>query len=273
MEKRPIQDSKQGVKAYWNRQSCGTDVAVSEKFSYSYFEEIEEHRYKVEEEIMPFAQFTRWHGKKVLEAGVGAGTDFIQWVRAGALAYGMDLTEEGIAHVQHRLVTYSLQCEDLRVGDVENIPHPDNYFDLVYSWGVIHHSPNTLKALSELIRVTRPEGRIKVMVYNRRSPYVVYKYLRWGLFAGKPFKSIKSIMAEHQESPGTKAYTIKELRKILVDYPVTIISIDAPATYYDLLPDKSVLARWGAYVLTFLLGLKKCGWFLRFEIEKNARRS
>lgn len=273
MQNTTTQGLKQDVKSYWNKQSCGTDVAVSEKFSRSYFEEIEEHRYRVEEEIMPFAQFTRWHGKKVLEAGVGAGTDFLQWVRAGAIAHGIDLTEEGIAHVQHRLEVYGLQCEDLRVGDAENIPHQDNYFDLVYSWGVIHHSPDTLKALGELVRVARPGGRIKVMVYNRRSPYVVYKYLRWGLFAGKPFKSIKSIMAEHQESPGTKAYTIKEMRKILAGYPVKIISIDAPATYYDLLPDKSAPARWGAYILTFLFGLKKCGWFLRFEVEKKGGNS
>lgn len=260
---------KQDVKEYWNQQSCGTDVAISEKFSREYFEEIEAHRYRVEEEIMPFAQFTKWHGKKVLEVGVGAGTDFLQWVRAGAIASGMDLTEEGIAHVQHRLNIYGLQCEELRVGDAENIPYKENGFDLVYSWGVIHHSPDTLKALSELVRVAKPGGAIKFMVYNRRSPYVVYKYIRWGLMAGKPFKSIKSIMAEHQESPGTKAYSINELKSILANYPVKITRIDAPATYYDLLPDKSAPARWLAYTLTFLMGLKRCGWFLRVELEKK----
>lgn len=260
---------KDEVREYWDRQSCGTDVAVSSKYSREYFEEIEQYRYDVEHEIMPFAQFSRWHGKKVLEVGVGAGTDFLQWVRSGAIAYGIDLTTEGIENVRHRLDVYGLQCKDLRIGDAENIPHEDNSFDLVYSWGVIHHSPDTLKALEELVRVAKPGGRIKIMVYNRRSPYVVYKYLRWGLFAGKPFKSIKSIMAEHQESPGTKAYTVKEFRKILSQHPVRIVSIDAPATYYDLLPDKSAPARWLAYVLTFLMGLKRCGWFLRADVEKH----
>ena len=263
------QELKQDVKQYWNKQSCGTDVAISEKFSRAYFEEIEAHRYQVEEEIMPFAQFPRWHGKKVLEVGVGAGTDFLQWVRSGAKASGMDLTEEGIAHVQHRLDTYQLQCEDLRVGDAENIPYDDNAFDLVYSWGVIHHSPNTLNALRELVRVAKPGGRIKFMVYNRRSPYVVYKYIRWGLMTGKPFKSIKSIMAEHQESPGTKAYSIPEMKNILRDYPVKVTQIDAPLTYYDLLPDKSLPARGFAYILGCLFGMKKGGWFLRVELEKQ----
>src|SRR5690606_6636040 len=135
MQDPTIHDLKQGVQSYWNKQSCGTHIAVSAKFSHSYFEEIEEHRYRLEEEIMSFAQFTRWHGRRILEVGVGAGTDFLQWVRANALAHGIDLTEEGIAHVQQRLEVYGLQCEDLRVGDAENIPHPDNYFDLVYSWG------------------------------------------------------------------------------------------------------------------------------------------
>lgn len=260
---------KEGVHDYWNRQSCGTDVAHSEKYSKEYFEEIEEYRYRIEPEIMPFAQFTRWHGKSVLEVGVGAGSDFLQWVRAGARAHGIDLTQEGIDNVRHRLDVYGLECEDLQIGDAENLPHPDNTFDLVYSWGVIHHSPNTEKALAEILRVTKSGGRVKLMVYNRRSPYVLYKYLRWGLGAGKPFKSIDSIMYEHQESPGTKVYTIEEWRRILLKHPVTIASIDAPATYYDLLPDKGFLIRSAAYILSALMGFKTCGWFLRAEIVKQ----
>ena len=258
-------DLKEGVRSYWNRQSCGTDIAQSEKFSREYFEEIEEFRYAQEPEIMPFAQFTRWRGKKVLEVGVGAGTDFLQWVRAGALAHGMDLTQEGIDHVQNRLAVYGLECEDLRVGDAENIPHASNSFDLVYSWGVIHHSPDTVKALHEIARVTKPGGHAKIMVYNRRSPYVVYKYLRWGLLKGRPLMSIRRIMAEHQESPGTKAYSIPEFREMMENAGFSTLKVDAPITVYDLLPESSPPMRWFAYLLCFLFGIRTGGWFLRAE--------
>ena len=76
------------IKEYWNREICGTAVASSEKYSRQYFDEIEDSRYSIEPEVFSFAQFTRFRCQKVLEVGVGAGTDFIQWVRAGAKAYG-----------------------------------------------------------------------------------------------------------------------------------------------------------------------------------------
>ncbi len=260
---------KEDIRTYWNRQSCGTDIAASEKFSRDYFEEIEEFRYAQEPEIFPFAEFTRWRDARMLEVGVGAGTDFLQWVRAGTRANGIDLTQEGVDHVQHRLSVYDLECESLSVGDAENIPHEDNSFDLVYSWGVIHHSPDTVKALHEIARVTKKGGRAKIMVYNRRSPYVVYKYLRWGLMKGKPFMSIDRIMAEHQESPGTKAYSIPQFARMMEEAGFRIHRIDAPVTTYDLLPDKPAPVRWVAYTLSFLMGLKKSGWFLRAEGIKN----
>lgn len=107
-------DLKQGVAAYWNEGSCGTDAADSQKHSIEYFEEIEEHRYAVEPEIFSFAQFPRYHGKKVLEVGVGAGSDFLQWVRSGAKAYGIDLTQKAIDNVKHRLDHYGLKAENFR---------------------------------------------------------------------------------------------------------------------------------------------------------------
>lgn len=94
---------KAQVQSYWNKQACGTGFTRRQKFTKAYFDEIERHRYAVEPEIFAFAQFTRHYGQKILEVGVGAGTDFLQWVRAGAHAYGIDLTTEGVAHVQHRL--------------------------------------------------------------------------------------------------------------------------------------------------------------------------
>ena len=90
---------KAEVKAFWNRASCDTWHAESQKFTREYFEQIEQWRYRDQPFIHSFAQFTRYHGKRVLEVGFGAGTDFIQWLRAGARASGVDLTEEALANL------------------------------------------------------------------------------------------------------------------------------------------------------------------------------
>ena len=259
---------KNEVAAYWNKNACGTVHATSEKFSKEYFDEIEDYRYKVEPEIFSFAQFTRYHGQKVLEVGVGAGTDFLQWVRAGVKAYGVDLTEEAVNHVKKRLDIYHLSAEDIRVADAEKLPYENGYFDLIFSFGVIHHSPDTVKALEEIIRCTRKSGTIKIMVYNRRSLNAFYFYLKYGLLAGKPFRTISDIIYHHMESIGTKCFTINEIKTILANYPIEIKKISAEVTSYDLLLNKPAPVRLLAYILACIAGNKKCGWFLTFELQK-----
>ena len=261
---------KSQVKTYWNKESCGTGVTSSDKFTRKYFDDIEEYRYLVEPEIFSFAQFTRYYGKKILEVGVGAGTDFLQWVRAGTKAYGVDLTEEAVEHVKNRLDIYGLKAEDVKVSDAENLPFPDNTFDLVYSWGVIHHSPDTIRALKEIIRVTRPGGTIKIMIYNRRSLYAYHMYLYWGIFRGRPFRSIADILYHHQESIGTKAYTIKEVKDILAKYPVIVKYVSARLRKIELEWRKNPLIRILFKILALLLGHETTGFFLTFELEKKS---
>ncbi|OQA36389.1 MAG: Demethylrebeccamycin-D-glucose O-methyltransferase [Candidatus Dependentiae bacterium ADurb.Bin331] len=260
---------KAAVQAYWNKESCGTSVTQQSKFSKIYFDEIETYRYEIEPEIFSFAQFTRYYGKRVLEVGIGAGTDFIQWVRSGAQAYGVDLTPESIEHTRQRLMIEQLHAFDLQVADAEQLPYPDNSFDLVYSWGVIHHSPNTEQCLRELVRVVRPGGTIKIMVYNRRSLFAFYRYVLCGLLKGKPLRSFKNILFYDQESLGTKAYTMKEVRTMIKQHAVTIKSLTAPVTYHDLLGYKSRIFRGLASFAASIFGWQRVGWFMLIELKKN----
>ena len=262
-------DLKRAVIAYWNEEACGTSAATSSKFTRQYFDEIEEYRYAVEPEIFSFAQFSRFRNQSVLEVGVGAGTDFLQWVRSGAQAYGVDITEESVRHVLHRLQQYELLAEEIRVADAEHLPYEDERFDLVYSFGVIHHSPDPIKALEEIIRCTRKGGMIKIMVYNRRSLNALYLYLRYGLLSGRPFRSFIDVIYHHMESLGTQAFTLGEIKNILSKYPVKINRLGATATHYDLRRDKSRLQQSIAYLLACLVGYHRCGWFLTFEVVKN----
>lgn len=259
---------KNEVKNYWNQQSCGTEVTKETKYSQSYFEEIENFRYRIEPEIFSFAQFSRFRNKKVLEVGVGAGTDFIQWVRSGAESYGIDLTPEAIENTKTRLKLENLQAADLKVSDAENLPYPENFFDLVYSWGVIHHSPDTVKCLSEIVRVVKPTGKIKIMIYNRRSLFAIYRWIIEAFLKAKPFQSISSVLWNNQESPGTKAYTKKEAIKMISKFNLKIISINCHVSAHDLLYYKSSTYQIIAIIAASIFGWQRCGWFMTIELEK-----
>lgn len=258
---------KNEVKQHWNKASCGTEFINEKKHSKNYFDSVENFRYGIEPEIFSFAQFSRFHNKKVLEVGVGAGTDFLQWVRSGAVAHGIDLTTEAIENVQRRLNIYGLRCEDLQQADAENLPYENDSFDLVYSWGVIHHSPDTFKCLKEIIRVAKPGGIIKLMIYNRHSLFAFYRWLIVALFKGKP-KSLKHVLFYHQESLGTKAYTLKEVKKMLKDLSVKTKKLKATVSSHDLLYYRSKPIKLIAYFFACLCGWNRVGWFMTIELEK-----
>lgn len=225
---------KAEVKAFWNQQSCDTWHTKAAKFTREYFEQIEQWRYADQPFIHSFAQFTRYRGKRVLEVGFGAGTDFIQWLRAGAVASGVDLTEEALANLTHRLRLYNLPLpENMQVADAENLPFPSGTFDLGYSWGVLHHTPNTERALAELVRVVRSGGEIKVMLYNRHSLCAFKHWIKYALLRGRPWKSFAWVLCHHMESPGTKAYTHAEVARMLAPLGLTDIRMETYVTPWD----------------------------------------
>jgi len=266
MNKQKLTES---VRTYWNQTPCGTEHIKQTKYSRVYFDAIEQMRYQIEPEIFSFAQFPRHNGKKVLEVGVGAGTDFLQWVRSGTQAYGVDLTEQAVEHVKQRLQVYNLNACEVRVANAQALPYDDNSFDLVYSWGVIHHAPDTKQCLAEIVRVTKPGGQIKVMVYNRRSLFAFYRYLLCALFKGKPFQSIASVLYHHQESKGTKAFTRSEIKNMIAPHPVQLIQLHAPVTQHDLLYYKAWPFRFAAYCVASLFGWHRVGWFMMITLQKK----
>ncbi len=260
---------KSQVKEYWNEETCGTWASGKEKFTREYFEEIEKDRYEVSPEIKAFADFDSYKGKKLLEVGIGAGTDFLQWVRGGAVAYGIDLTEEAVRHIKHRLTLYNLNAEQIIVADCENLPFDDDFFDIVYSFGVIHHTPDTEKAMHEIIRVCRPGGRCKVMIYHRHSILTYLFWVRHALLKLRPWKSLSWVLYHHMESIGTKAYTKNEALKMLDGQPVENIRIKPVLTYYDKLGRFGKFPQICAKALAVLLGGDNAGWFLTIEFDKK----
>ncbi len=262
---------KSQVQAFWNRESCDTCQAHAEKFSREYFEQIEEWRYTDQPFIHSFAQFTRYRGQRVLEVGFGAGTDFIQWLRAGARASGIDLTEEALANVTRRIQVYGLPApESLLVADAEDLPFPDNSFDLGYSWGVLHHTPNTPRALAELVRVVRPGGEIKLMLYNRHSLYALKCWLKFALLKGKPWKTLRWVLWHHVESVGTNGFTAAEVRRMLAPLGLTDVRLETFVTSNDRVVRKTFPYWVLDLPLAFLAHLSggRLGWFRGITARK-----
>jgi ubiquinone/menaquinone biosynthesis C-methylase UbiE len=207
---------KDAVRDHWERETCGIRYGTSVERRL-YFEEIEESRYQIEPYIPAFARFDEGRDRRVLEIGVGAGSDFSQWVRSGAIASGVDLTDAAIDLTREHLATLELDTSrvDLRVADAEQLPFDDSSFDIVYSWGVLHHSPDTEQAFREVNRVLRPGGVFRGMVYHVPSWSGWMVWAMQSLLRGKPFRSVKRSLFEHLESPGTKAYSLREARAML----------------------------------------------------------
>jgi ubiquinone/menaquinone biosynthesis C-methylase UbiE len=110
---------------------------------------------------------------------------------------------------------------------------------LGYSWGVLHHTPNTEKAVAELVRVVKPGGEVKIMLYNRRSLCAFHHWVKYALFRGRPWRSFRDVLWHHMESVGTKSYTSCELRRMLAPLGLADVRIETFVTSYDYLPWKS----------------------------------
>ena len=201
-------NAKAKVHDFWNDAAFGEDLYLLDIDKAGYLVQAKE-RYRLEPFIIPFADFDAAKDKKVLEIGVGLGAEHQMFAQAGADLYGIDLTERAIEHTRRRLSLFGLDSR-LKVGDAEKLDFSDESFDVVYSWGVLHHSPDTPKAIDEAYRVLRPGGVAKIMTYHKWSMIGVMLWLRYALLSGKPWKSLRSVYSAHLESPGTKAYSYKE---------------------------------------------------------------
>lgn len=223
--------NKRKVHEFWSVASCGEDLLLSSTDREGYRAQSQE-RYQLEPFIPWFAKFNEARGRRVLEIGVGLGADHQRFAESGAVLSGIDLTERAVAHTKRRLELFGLSSE-LKVGDAENLSFTDSTFDIVYSWGVLHHSPNTPGAVSEVYRVLKPGGEALIMIYHKWSMVGAMLWLRYALLKGRPLQSLRSIYSEYLESPGTKAYTYAEVRVIFDRF--SSVEISTPLTHGDLL--------------------------------------
>ena len=200
-------DLKSAVQSFWDAEPCGSRYLGAH-------EDFEAHaraRYQREPYIREFAGFEQASAKRVLEVGAGMGADYLEWLKAGAIATGVDLSSASLELARRRCEAAGYM-PDLRPADAERLPFPDNTFDIVYSYGVMHHSPDPAQCIREARRVLKPAGALRIMIYHLWSLTGLMLWLRYGWLRGK---SLRRSVYDHLESPGTNSYTEEEARGLL----------------------------------------------------------
>lgn len=203
---RPIQD----VRDYWNARPCNIRHSTAEIGTEEYFNQVEARKYFVEPHIPGFAEFDKWQGKDVLEIGCGIGTAAVGFARAGARVTAVDLSSESLALARKRAEVFGLSDRmEFFEADAERLSEfiPAKKYDLVYSFGVVHHSPQPSEIIEQVHNhFTEAGSTLKLMVYNRRSWKVLWMYLQE---RGKG--NLDEIIAKHSEAqtgcPITYSYT------------------------------------------------------------------
>jgi ubiquinone/menaquinone biosynthesis C-methylase UbiE len=224
LERLPTGDNyKEEVQDQWDHNPCGSHyVKEAASHTLDWYLEVERYRYGVYAPWMPETmEFARHASESVLEIGGGLGTDLALFARHGAKVTDIDLSAGHLAHARENFRLRGLEGTFIH-HDAEDLPFPDDSFDLVYSNGVIHHTPNTQKVVDEIYRVLKPGGKAIVMVYAENSLHywrnlVTQLGLRQGLLESY---SIGEIMSRHVEitendaRPLVKVYTKRRLDRV-----------------------------------------------------------
>jgi 2-polyprenyl-3-methyl-5-hydroxy-6-metoxy-1,4-benzoquinol methylase len=207
------------VQRYWDARPCNIRHSPKPVGSREYFDEVEARKYLVEPHIPAFAEFDRSAGKRVLEVGCGIGTDSVNFARAGAHVTAVDLSSESLHIAEQRAEVMGVADRiDFVQANAEELTSalPDEPYDLVYSFGVVHHTPHPERALAEMRALAAPGATLKLMVYHRRSWKVFWIVAARG--RGR-FWETDELVAKHSEAqtgcPVTFTYTRREARELL----------------------------------------------------------
>lgn len=156
------------VHEFWNTEACGTHFIGESSDDWEFYQRFREFRYRTEWHIQELVPFAEADGKSVLEIGLGNGADGVMFALNGAEYTGVDLTEAAVAATRRHFEVMGLTGKFVK-GNVEHLEFADESFDMVYSHGVLHHTPRTDIAIGEVHRVLRPGGRAIVMLYHKHS--------------------------------------------------------------------------------------------------------
>jgi len=219
------------VKKFWDSRPCNIKHSSAQLGSRTFFNEVEDKKYKVEPHIIEFANFPAWKGKRVLEVGCGLCTETVNFARNGAKVTAIDLSANSIDLCKQRFKMFGLNAT-LVQGDAEhllenlNVP-AGTQFDLIWSFGVIHHTPHPEKVIPQLHQLLAPNGELRIMLYSKISYKLFFLMKETGIW---DFSLMDSLVARYSEAqigtPVTYTYTFDEVRQLFQGFEILEIKKD-----------------------------------------------
>jgi 2-polyprenyl-3-methyl-5-hydroxy-6-metoxy-1,4-benzoquinol methylase len=268
------------VQAFWNARPCNLKHSMKPRGTKEYFDEVEKRKFFVEPSLITFADFPSVKGKKVMEIGCGLGTTTINFAKAGAVKVtAIDLSDESIALAKQSAEVNGLseQIEFFNTNAEELSKNlPSESYDLVFSFGVIHHTPHPEKILKEVHQFLKADGQVKIMVYHRYSWKVLWIVMKYGKFK---FWDTAKLVAKYSEAqtgcPITYIYSRKEAKKLLEEAGFKVMAIDVDHIFPYYIPAyvkheyiKEWYFRWMPKQLFKFLE-KRWGWHLHLTAVKK----
>jgi len=231
-----LAEEKVRAREQWSQDPCGSDSGSDHEFgTVEFFNAVERFRYDEYAPWMPRVMgFNQFAGKKLLEIGCGMGTDLLQFSRGGAHCMAIDLTPRSIAITKHRFALFGSEGSFM-VADGEQLPYRSDSFDVVYSNGVLHHTPDIAAGISEIHRVLRPNGIAKVMLYHRNSLNywgdIVFRHgvLHGNYLRGRSTKEIMSRVvefSEHEGRPLVNVYSRRQAKALFKQFKTVSVEVE-----------------------------------------------
>jgi 2-polyprenyl-3-methyl-5-hydroxy-6-metoxy-1,4-benzoquinol methylase len=158
------------VRAYWEAHPLSSEAIASEPGTPDFFRAHDKMR--IESEPLDVQarlyEWDRYAGKRLLDIGCGTGYVAKLYASGGADVTAVDIADKSVELTKKRLALHGLAAE-VRQANAEQLPFEASSFDVVTSFGVLHHTPDTARALREVHRVLKPGGITHLMFYNRNS--------------------------------------------------------------------------------------------------------
>ncbi len=245
------------VRSYWEAHPLCASVnphPLGSREYFRYYDVLREANESVEFSHV-LHEYDSFRGQRVLDVGAGNGYVLSRYAQGGAITYGIDITRTGIDLCWQRFRYLGLRGH-FAVANAEELPFEDESFDCVCSMGVLHHTPDASRAVSEIRRVLRHGGRLIVMVYHRNSAWYRMGLPLAGLLTGKGRRQLVNEI-DGAGNPKGEVYSKAELARLLAGFS----SLEMSA---GLLRGYMILPRLGALIPDPLVRFlqRRIGWFL-----------